>query len=541
MKLSTLINSFSLFAIKHGALLCKFVPMLFGGGGGPSSTTSTVTNQTVPTYLKPYVKGMIAGATKQLFQTDKEGNIIGVNPYVPYSSNPADYVAGFSPMQQQAMAQAAQLQVPGQYGMATDFATQAGLGGLESATMAKGYGQAGFQSGQLGQQIGIQAAQRAAQQAAQAEQAAYGYGAKGSSYGDLASQLGLQGLQAQQYGMDVGQQARDYAAQAAATGQNYGSTVTNPYAVQAYMSPYQQNVTDIQKAAALKEFNVAQQMRQANAARAGAYGGSRQAIENAEAQRNLNQQLQAIEAQGQQSAYNQALQNIAQQQQLGLSGLSGAQQGLGTALQGGQLGLSGLAQAISGQNAAMQGQQVGLAGVGQAINAGQLGLQGAQTGLQGTAQGMQGAQVGLQGVQGAQAGYGLANQTAQNLSNIGTQQLAAQQGVIDMQNKLGGQQQGLQQQMINQAIQNYGEQQENPMKSLERYSALLHGYALPQTSQTQYQAAPSGWSQAAGALGTAASLYGMANKKEGGAITVPKRYKTGGLVDLAIVKAMGEA
>lgn len=499
MKLSTLINSFSLFTVKHGALLCKFVPMLFGGGGGPSSTTSTVTNQTVPTYLKPQVKGMIAGATKQLFQTDKEGNITGVNPYVPYSANPADYVAGFSPMQQQAMAQAAQLQVPGQYGMATDFATQAGLGGLESATMAKGYGQAGFQSGQLGQQLGIQGGER---------------------YGNLASQLGLQGLQAQQYGMDVGQQARDYAAQAAATGQNYGSMVTNPYAVQAYMSPYQQNVTDIQKAAALKEFNVAQQMRQANAARAGAYGGSRQAIENAEAQRNLNQQLQAIEAQGQQSAYNQALQNIAQQQQLGLSGLSGAQQGLGTALQGGQLGLSGLAQAISGQNTA---------------------LQGVQTQLQGTGQGMQGAQVGLQGVQGAQAGYGLANQTAQNLSNIGTQQLAAQQGIIDMQNKLGGQQQSQQQQIINQAIQNYGEQQENPMKSLERYSALLHGYATPQTSQTQYQAAPSGWSQAAGALGTAASLYGMANKKEGGAITAPKRYKTGGLVDLAIVKAMGEA
>ena len=124
------------------------------------------------------------------------------------------------------------------------------------------------------------------------------------------------------------------------------------------MSPYQQAVTDVAKAGALRDYQVQQTMRQANAAKAGAYGGSRQAIENAEAQRNLNTQLQGIEAQGQQNAYNQALASINQQQQLGLSGLQGAQQGLGTALSGGQLGLSGIGQAISGQNAAMQGQQI---------------------------------------------------------------------------------------------------------------------------------------------------------------------------------------
>ena len=175
------------------------------------------------------------------------------------------------------------------------------------------------------------------QQAANLAGNALGYGQAGAGYGDLASQLGLQGLQAQQYGMGIGNQAQNYAAQAAAAGQNYGNLVTNPYAVQSYMSPYQQAVIDVQKAAALRDFQQAQTMRQANAARSGAYGGARQAIENAEAQWALNTQLQAMEAQGQQNAYAQALANIGQQQTLGLSGLQGAQQGLGTALQGGQL------------------------------------------------------------------------------------------------------------------------------------------------------------------------------------------------------------
>ena len=176
----------------------------------------------------------------------------------------------------------------------------------------------------------------------------------------------------------------------------------------------------------------------------------------------------------QQNAYAQALANIAQQQNLGLQGLSGAQQGLGTALQGGQLGLSGLAQAISGQNAAMQGQQVGLGGISAANQAYQTGIQGAGMGLQGvdrqlagTAQGMQGAQVGLQGVQGAQAGYGLANQVGQNLSNIGTQQLAAQKDVIGLQNQYGAQQQAQQQQYIDAAIANYTNAMNAPLNAFK--------------------------------------------------------------------------
>ena len=543
MKLTSLLSAFKLITFDKGVAISRYVPTFFGGGGGNTTSTSVTTN--IPNWLKPQTQQMLAGATKQLFQTNDKGEITGVNAYVPYSTNPQDYYAGFSPMQQQSFAQAANLQVPGQFQGASDFANAAGMGGLQSAQQAYGYGNAGFQSGQLGQQLGIQGGQYYGgmgagygQQAANLAGNALGYGQAGANYGNLASQLGLQGLQAQQYGMDVGQQARDYAAQAAAAGQNYGNLVTNPYAVQSYMSPYQQAVIDVQKVAALREFQTGQQMRQANAARSGAYGGARQAIENAEAQRNLNSQLQAMEAQGQQNAYAQALANIGQQQTLGLSGLQGAQQGLGTALQGGQLGLSGLAQAISGQNAAMQGQQVGLGGISAANQAYQTGIQGAGMGLQGvdrqlagTAQGMQGAQVGLQGVQGAQAGYGLANQAGQNLMNIGTQQLAAQKDIIGLQNQLGAQQQAQQQKYIDAAINNYANAQNAPMSAFQQLNSLIRGMG---STNTQYAPAPSLMSQVGG-LGAAGLGAYMASRKEGGVI---KAYKSGGLVDLAVSNAL---
>jgi len=234
-------------------------------------------------------------------------------------------------------------------------------------------------------------------------------------------------------------------------------------------------------------------------------------------------------ATGLNTAYNNAIQNMQYGAGLNLQGLSGAQQGLGTALQGGQLGLSGLGTALQGQQAGlsslgtanqlygsgMQGAGVGLQGVGQATNAGQYALQGAGLGLQGTAQGMQGAGVGLQGVGAAQSGYGLGNTAASNLGNLGQQQLAAQTGIIGLQNQVGAQQQQNQQDIINNAINNYAQAQSYPLQQLNNYNALLRGYAIPGQTSTQYQAQPALASQIAG-LGTAGiaglGLYNATNK-----------------------------
>lgn len=519
---------------------------IYGGGGPSGPSSSTVYQNSIPKYLEPYAGPMMGATMSQLFNTSKDakGNlqIEGFKPYVPYSANPEDYVAGFSPLQQQVQYNAANLQMPGQYNQATGFANAAGQGGLESAQQAYGYGNAGFQSGQLGQQLGIQGGQRYGemgagygQQAANLAGAAQGYGGMGAGYGQRAANIGEMALEAQDYGRLVGDQARAYAAQSAGIGDLYGQMATSPGVYQAYMSPYQQAVTDTQIAAAQRQADVARQARKTMATRAGAYGGGRQAIEEAEANRALQTQMDAIRAQGLQNAYSQAQQNINQRAMLGLQGLSGAQTGLGTALQGGQLGLSGIGQAIAGQQAGMQGAGVGLQGINAANQAYQTGIQGAGMGLQGvdrqlagTAQGMQGAQVGLQGVSGAQAGYGLANQAASNLANIGTQQLGAQTGILDLQNKIGAQEQQRQQQIIDNAINNYAQAQQYPQQQLSFMNSMLRGLPTQSTSVSSYQAQPAIGSQIAG-FGTA--LYGASQKRKGGQIK-------DGIDKLALYKTM---
>lgn len=113
-----------------------------------------------------------------------------------------------------------------------------------------------------------------------------------------------------------------------------------------YMSPYIQNVVDIQQREAQRQADIARTQRGAQAVGQGAYGGSRQAIMEAEAARNLATQKGDIQAQGLQSAYQQAqqaymtdAQRQLQAQQLNqVAGLQGLQQQLAAAGQLGQLG-----------------------------------------------------------------------------------------------------------------------------------------------------------------------------------------------------------
>jgi hypothetical protein len=120
-----------------------------------------------------------------------------------------------------------------------------------------------------------------------------------------------------------------------------------------YMSPYMQGVVDVQQREAQRQADIASTARGQKYARAGAFGGARQAIENAEAQRNLSTQLGGIQAQGLQAAYQQAQQQFNQEQaqrqaavqlaeqsrQYGAGlGLQGLQTAMGAAGQLGQLG-----------------------------------------------------------------------------------------------------------------------------------------------------------------------------------------------------------
>jgi hypothetical protein len=135
------------------------------------------------------------------------------------------------------------------------------------------------------------------------------------------------------------------AGQMAGAGQQYNQMAQDPSSMQGFMSPYMQNVVDYQKSQAVRDYGIGQQGLRAQAARSGAFGGSRQAIQESEAQRALGSQLQGIAATGSQ----QAFQNAQQAQQFGAN--------LG--LQGQQAGLQGLGQfgQMAGQLASIGGQE----------------------------------------------------------------------------------------------------------------------------------------------------------------------------------------
>ena len=79
---------------------------------------------------------------------------------------------------------------------------------------------------------------------------------------------------------------------------------------QQYMSPYVQNVLNVQKQAAIDDFMQQQAGRDATAIQAGAFGGSRSAVEQALAGQGLQDRLAEIQATGQQKAFEQAQQQF---------------------------------------------------------------------------------------------------------------------------------------------------------------------------------------------------------------------------------------
>lgn len=342
--------------------------------------------QGVAGYAQPYVGAMLGATMGQLFNTDQSGNITGFKGYTPYSYNPSDYFAAFSPLQQQAFRSAGQMQTPGQYGMGTQAANAGILGALSA-------------------------------------------------------------------------------------GSRYGQMVTDPYATAAFMSPYYQNVVDTQMQQAKRQADIAAQTQQAQAVKAGAFGGGRDLIQRQQANAELQRNLQNIQATGTQNAYAQALQNIQ--------------------------------------------------------NVSNLGLQGAQAGITG----------------------------AGALGQLGAGQLAAQQGIANLQNQFGGQQQKQQQDIINQGVQNYQTAQQYPYMQLGFMQNMLQGLPITTQAQQTYQQPPSTLSQLAGA-GTA--LYGLdkltgggiadiaktgwnwltgsGNGKEGGTTEAIQNRAPAGLAELAISK-----
>ena len=372
-------------------------------------------------------------------------------------------------------------------GFGAQGAQQAGMVSDIARQQAMGYGQAGAQFGTQGLTAAQQAQRQAEIQADLYGQMGAGFGAAGAgmapqaqAYGQTAANIGTAGMGYGVQGVGIGGRGVTAAEQGFGAGAQYAQQATSPESMQAYMSPYMQNVVQQQQREAVRASNIARQAEQARAVGQGAFGGSRSAIVEAEMQRNLGTQLSDIQAQGLQRAYEQAQQAQQFGAGLGIQGLQAGYQGLQTGLAGTAQGMEGARTGIAGQQAGlaglqqagqlyglgMQGAGLGLQGTGQRLAAGQLGLQGTaqamqgagmglqgvgqqlaagQLGLQGTAQGIQGAQAGMQGAQtgisGAQAGISGAQA---GLQGVGQQIAGGQLGLQGTQAGISGQQAGIQ-------------------------------------------------------------------------------------------------
>jgi len=106
------------------------------------------------------------------------------------------------------------------------------------------------------------------------------------------------------------------------------TTVTSPTSVvQQYMNPYIEAALRPQYEAATRQAQIAQQALQSQYAKAGAYGGSRQAVAEAELQGGLLNRLADITGQGYQQAYDRAADLFGQERQYGLDALRAQQTG----------------------------------------------------------------------------------------------------------------------------------------------------------------------------------------------------------------------
>jgi len=205
-----------------------------------------------------------------------------------------------------------------------------------------------------------------------------------------------------------------------------------PGAASQYMSPYMQQVTDVQKQAAVREAQIAQQQANLGAARQGTYGGARQAIAQAERERGLLDRLSNIQATGSQAAFDQAMKAFEAEQGRGL-----------------QAGLQTQQQQLEAQRLGEQSRQFGAG----------LGMQGAQTAIQ----------------------------AGQALGQIGTQQQAADLARLQAQEQAGGRTQAESQQQLDIAYQDFLAQQRAPYEQLEFMRSMVSGTPMGQ-AQTMYQA-----------------------------------------------------
>ena len=435
-------------------------------GDSPPSQPTDVTQRslTFPEQLQPYAETLL-GKAQAL--TDK-----------PYEKYEYDRLAKFDPMQLAAQQAAANLGPSKQLGAATQMAGLAGLnaGNIKydpttfnnQFTAPPAYSPATMSSYDASSaQLGIAPTATAANM-----QAASFLGPQDIGFERVAAEKQLGGT------MSAAKTAYDPNLINYQMGPAKDITTGSfaaPNAASAYMSPYMQSVVDIQKREAQRAADIASTQRGAQAVAAGAFGGSRQAIMEAEAARNLAQQKGDIQAQGSQAAFQQAQQQFNAEQAAKLqaqqanqqAGLTVGQQNLAAnlgvqQLGKGQIGLqTALANLSSEQQANVQNLAAKLQTQGlNAQQAMQAALANQQSGLTaGQFNATMDYNTSLQNAQ-LQQQAAMANQQAQQQTALANQamtgQYGIQQGQFGQQTALANQQAKLAAQQAAEQSKQYG-------------------------------------------------------------------------------------
>lgn len=306
---------------------------------------------------------------------------------------------------------------------------------------------------------------------------------------------GLAGLRAGQMSYDPNQFVSQYQApdqyQAA---QFYTGSALMPGLTQAYMSPYQQAVSNIEKREALRAADILGQRQQAQAAQQGAFGGTRDALVRAERERNLMQQMGDIQTRGGQAAYDRALQQFNMENQ-----------------------------------AMLEAQRMGEAsrqfGYGQGMTAAEaVARYGAEAQRMSEQSRQFGADLGLKANQQQLA-------AAQAMRDLGASQFGQQEAAMKAQAEYGALQQAREQQILDQQYQDFLNQQADQYRKLSFMSDILRGGPLSQATEQRFTAPASPFAQAAGLGIGALGLRQLTRSKEGG---LTKSYANGGLVGIAV-------
>jgi hypothetical protein len=419
-----------------------------------ATNTVTTGQQSIPEELMPYFTGVdqaygILPKAQEIFARDY-GSAYG-DVLRGQGLEGAGRIAGLSPQEQAAGQQIAAMQQPSQFAAGSGAYAQ-GLGSLGQASSA--FGNIGQVSGPGLSQFQMQAPQN----------------------------VSAQGLNTYQMG---GPQQF--------TGENVGQ----------YMSPYAQQVMDVQKQEALRDFGKGLSAQNLGAARQGTYGGARNILANTEMQRNLQTQLGGIQATGMQNAFQNAQQQFntsqAQQQaaqQANLQAALGVQQ-------------FGAGQSLEAQRANQAAQQA----------AGQTNLQ-ALLGVQqlGAGQSLEAQRANQAAQLQAAQGYG---QLGQMYGALG--QGLGQQGALQQQTDLaratalgayGGTQRSVAQQQLDAQYQDQMRALSFPEQQLGSFANILRGVPLGDTVGTQATTTPppSFASQLAGVGLGGLSLFNMLGK-----------------------------